>query len=93
MFYLTCFARVCEIFTALVLTAATLYILGATVEHSEEKRGVKLTQAMCFFQKFNRGVLVCLPCRNYNSVPASQACITQFWVIEGFCAESKNKRS
>jgi len=48
---------------------------------------------MCFFQKFNRDVLVCLPCRNYNSVPASQACITQFWVIEDFCAESKNKRS
>jgi len=55
MFYLTCFARVREIFTALVLTAATeaicavclvfrkLYILGATVEHSEEKGDVKST--------------------------------------------------
>ena len=55
MFYLTCFARVCKIFTAIFLTAATsaicvvylvfrkLYILGATVEHSEEKRDVKLT--------------------------------------------------
>ena len=53
MFYLMCFARVCKIFTALVLTAATymcsvfgfrkLCILGAAVEHCEEKRDVKLT--------------------------------------------------
>jgi len=48
---------------------------------------------MCFFQKSNRDVFVCLPCRNYSSVPASQACLTQFLVLERFCAESKNKGS
>jgi len=99
---LTCFARVCEIFTALVLTAAIymyvclgfrkLYILGATVQHIEEKRDVKLTYAMCCFKNLTVTFLF-LSRRNYNSVPASPACITQFRVIERFCAESKNKRS
>jgi len=28
-----------------------------------------------------------------TSVPASKACITQFYVIEGFCTESENKGS
>ena len=48
---------------------------------------------MCFFQKSNRDVFVCLPCRNYNNVPDIQACITQFRIIEGFCAVSKEKGS
>jgi len=48
---------------------------------------------MCFFKKFNRDVFVCLLCRNYNSVPGSQACFTQFRVIERFCAGSKKKGS
>jgi len=69
-----------------------LYILGATVEHIEEKRDVKLTYAMCFFKNLTVTFLF-LPRRNYNSVPASPACITQFRAIERFCAESKNKRS
>jgi len=73
MFYLTCFARVCKIFTALVLTAATksirvvclvfrkLYILGATVEHNEQKKRCKVDVGRVLFQKFNCDVFVCLP--------------------------------
>ena len=73
------------------LVCRKLYILGTTVEHSEERDKVDVGHV--FFQKFNHDVFACLPCRNYNNVPDSQACITQFRVIEGFCAVSKNKGS
>jgi len=45
-----------------------------------------------FFKKFNRDAFVSHR-RNCNSVSTSPACITQFRVIERFCAESKIKRS
>jgi len=61
--------------------------------NTAKKKRCKLDVAHAFFQKSSRDAFVCLSCRNYNSVPASQACLTQFLVIERFYAESKNKGS
>jgi len=103
MFYLRCFARVCKVVTALVLTATTyvcsvfglqeIVYLGCYCWAQRREKRCKVEVGHVFFQKFNRDVFVCFPCRNYNSVPASQACITQLRVVQRFCAESKNKRS
>jgi len=36
---------------------------------------------MCFFKNLTVTYLFVFPCRNYNSVPATQAYITQFRII------------
>ena len=54
---------------------------------------MKLNLAHEFCLKFNRKIFVWFACGNYDSVPASQAHITRFRVIERLCVESGNKRS
>jgi len=73
MVYLTCFACVCEIFTVLVLTAATyicrlvclffrkLHVLAAILLSTAKKKICKVDVGHVFLQKFNRDILVCLP--------------------------------